>query len=150
MKQVSKKTTSKYSRTMYGFIHHYISHLNKSKIFAGIVMILLNIGTKLVPIQISESAETYLKQSVSKHLLVFAMAWMGTRDIYTAIGLMLLFIIMSEYMFNDKSKLCLLPSGYKTNNSEPIDNRTDTSGKALNQSDISNVIKMLENIKSKL
>ena len=61
-------------------LHLNILNLNNSKFFAGIVMIMLNIGTKFIPIQISESAEKYVKYSISRKLLVFTMAWMGTRD----------------------------------------------------------------------
>ena len=145
-----KKQHTKIPNTVYGYLHHYVGHLNNSKLFAGIVMILLNIGTKLIPIQISQSAEEYLKMSVGKNLLVFAMAWMGTRDIYTAIGLTFIFIILSEYMFNDKSSLCIVPSVYKMNRSESINNITDTYTKSVSSTDITNVIKMLEDIKTKI
>ena len=144
------KKPAKIPHTVSGYLHHYVGHLNNSKLFAGIVMILLNIGTKLVPIQISQSAEEYLKKSVGKNLLVFAMAWMGTRDIYTAIGLTFIFIILSEYMFNDKSSLCIVPSIYKANIPEAINNITDSSSKAVSATDITNVIKMLEEIKTKV
>jgi len=62
-------------------------YLNNSKFFAGVVMILLNVGSKFIQIQFSKSTEEYMKYSVSKQLLVFSMAWMGTRDIYTSLGL---------------------------------------------------------------
>ena len=69
------------------FIHNHIMFLNNSKFFAGVVMILLNIGSKFISIQFSKSTEEYLKMNVTKQLLVFAMAWMGTRDIYVALVL---------------------------------------------------------------
>ena len=67
------------------FLHFNILHVNNSKFFAGTVMILLNIGSRLIPLQISASAEEYIKHSFHKSLLVFAIAWMGTRDIYTSL-----------------------------------------------------------------
>ena len=66
------------------FVHNHIMFLNNSKFFAGVVMILLNVGSKFISIQFSKSTEEYLKMNVTKQLLVFAMAWMGTRDIYTS------------------------------------------------------------------
>jgi hypothetical protein len=54
-----------------------------------------------------------MKYTVSKQLLVFAMAWMGTRDIYTALGLTAIFTILSEYLFNEESRLCVVPSKYR-------------------------------------
>jgi len=79
------------------YLNHHIMYLNNSKFFAGVIMILLNVGSKFITIQFSKSTEEYMKWSVSKQLLVFAMAWMGTRDIYTALGLTAVFTILSEY-----------------------------------------------------
>jgi hypothetical protein len=95
------------------YVNHHILYLNNSKFFAGVVMILLNIGSKFITIQFSKSTEEYLKWSVSKQLLVFAMAWMGTRDIYAALGLTAVFTILSDYIFNEESSLCIVPHKYR-------------------------------------
>jgi hypothetical protein len=96
-----------------GYINHHIMYLNNSKFFAGIIMILLNVGSKFITIQFSKSSEEYMKYTVSKQLLVFSMAWMGTRDIYTALGLTAVFTILSEYLFNEESNLCIVPQKYR-------------------------------------
>ena len=96
-----------------GFIHNHIMFLNNSKFFAGVVMILLNIGSKFIAIQFSRSTEEYLKMNVTKQLLVFAMAWMGTRDIYTALVLTAVFTILSDHLFNEESPYCLVPEKYR-------------------------------------
>lgn len=95
------------------YINHHVMYLNNSKFFAGVVMILLNVGSKFIQIQFSKSTEEYMKYSVSKQLLVFSMAWMGTRDIYTALGLTAVFTILSEYLFNEESSLCIVPHKYR-------------------------------------
>ena len=96
-----------------GYINHHIMYLNNSKFFAGVIMILLNIGSKFITIQFSKSTEEYMKWTVSKQLLVFSMAWMGTRDIYAALGLTAVFTILSEYLFNEESSLCIVPEKYR-------------------------------------
>ena len=96
-----------------GYLNHHIMYLNNSKFFAGVIMILLNIGSKFITIQFSKSTEEYMKYSVTKQLLVFAMAWMGTRDIYTALGLTAVFTILSDYLFNEESALCMVPHKYR-------------------------------------
>ena len=73
------------------FVNNHILYLNNSKFFAGVVMILLNVGSKFISIQFSKSSEEYLKMTVTKQILVFSMAWMGTRDIYTALVLTAVF-----------------------------------------------------------
>ena len=105
-----------------GYINHHVMYLNNSKFFAGVVMILLNIGSKFITIQFSKSTEEYMKWSVSKQLLVFAMAWMGTRDIYTALGLTAVFTILSDYLFNEESTLCMVPHKYRV-----LDKLVDTN-----------------------
>jgi hypothetical protein len=95
------------------YLNHHVMYLNNSKFFAGVVMILLNVGSKFIQIQFSKSTEEYMKYSVSKQLLVFSMAWMGTRDIYTALGLTAVFTILSEYLFNEESSLCIVPYQYR-------------------------------------
>jgi hypothetical protein len=95
------------------YMNHHILYLNSSKFFAGVIMILLNIGSKFIQIQFSKSTEEYMKYSVSKQLLIFSMAWMGTRDIYTALGLTAVFTILSDYLFNEESSLCIVPHEYR-------------------------------------
>jgi hypothetical protein len=70
---------------------------------------MLNIGSKFISVQFSKSTEEYLKYTLSKQILVFAMVWMATRDIYTALGLTAVFIVLSEYLFNEESQYCLVP-----------------------------------------
>lgn len=95
------------------YVNHNIMYMNNSKFFAGIIMILLNVGSKFIQIQFSKSTEEYMKYTVTKQLLVFAMAWMGTRDIYTALGLTAIFTILSDHLFNEESGLCIVPHKYR-------------------------------------
>ena len=41
------------------------------------------------------------------------MAWMGTRDIYTALGLTAVFTVLSDHLFNEESHLCIVPQQYR-------------------------------------
>jgi len=89
------------------------SKLNQSKIFAGILIIVLNIGSRIIPINLSKSTENFLKKVVPRDLIIFAIAWMGTRDIFTALFLTACFIIFFDYLINFESKMCCVPSKYK-------------------------------------
>ena len=97
----------------FGYLNHHIMYLNNSKFFAGVIMILLNVGSKFISIQFSKSTEEYMKWTVSKQLLVFSMAWMGTRDIYAALGLTAVFTILSDHLFNEESSFCIVPHKYR-------------------------------------
>jgi hypothetical protein len=95
------------------YINQHVIFLNNNKFFAGIIMILLNIGSKFIMVEFSKSTQEYMKYTVCKQILVFAMAWMGTRDIYTSLGLTAIFTILSEYLFNEESQLCVVPPEYR-------------------------------------
>lgn len=126
-----------------GYLNHHIMYLNNSKFFAGIIMILLNVGSKFITIQFSKSTEEYMKWTVSKQLLVFSMAWMGTRDIYTALGLTAVFTILSEYLFNEESHLCIVPPKYRV-----LDKLIDINNDgAVNDVELSAAIAVLERAK---
>ena len=125
------------------YVNHHVMYLNNSKFFAGIVMILLNVGSKFIQIQFSRSTEEYMKWSVSKQLLVFAMAWMGTRDIYTALGLTAIFTILSDYLFNEESSLCIVPPKYRI-----LDKLVDTNEDGVvTEPELSAAIAVLEKAK---
>ncbi len=96
-----------------GFLNHHVSYLNQSKYFAGLCMIMLNIGSKFVSIEFSKSAEQYFKLNVTKQILVFSMAWMATRDIYTALVITAVFVVLSEHLFNEESQYCVVPHKYR-------------------------------------
>jgi hypothetical protein len=94
-----------------GFIKHinyfYLKHINESKFAVGIAMILLNVGSKYVDFKFTKSQEQLLRNGIARELLIFTIVFMGTRDILYAIVLTAAFIILSEFVFNDKSKYCL-------------------------------------------
>ena len=125
------------------FINNHIMYLNNSKFFAGVVMILLNVGSKFISIQFSKSSEEYLKMTVTKQLLVFSMAWMGTRDIYTALVLTAVFTVLSDHLFNEESPYCCVPEKYRVL-STLIDTNNDGD---ISQDEINNAITILENAK---
>jgi len=125
------------------FLHEHIQYLNSSKFFAGIVMILLNVGSKFISIQFSKSTEEYLKFSLSKQLLVFSMAWMGTRDIYVALGLTAVFVILSDHLFNEESGYCIVPHKYRV-----LDKLVDTNNdQVISDSEINSAVAILEKAK---
>jgi hypothetical protein len=125
------------------FVNNHILYLNNSKFFAGIVMILLNVGSKFISIQFSKSSEEYLKMTVTKQLLVFSMAWMGTRDIYTALVLTAVFTVLSDHLFNEESPYCCVPEKYRVL-SKIMDTNKDGE---ISQEEINNAITILENAK---
>ncbi len=96
-------------KSMLGPIHQAVTTINKSKIFAGVVMIILNIASKFVNVKLTTSQETYLRKYISGELFVFATCWLGTRDLYISLGVAILFFIFTSYIFNEDSKIGIIP-----------------------------------------
>lgn len=92
----------------------FIDKINGSKFFAGFVMILLNIGSRYVKIDISKAQEQYLKKSLGRHMLVFATTWLGTKDLLIALALTAIFNVFVDYLLNEESKFCIVPKKYRT------------------------------------
>lgn len=125
------------------YVNQHVIFLNNNKFFAGMVMILLNIGSKFIMVEFSKSTQEYMKYTVCKQILVFAMAWMGTRDIYTSLGLTAIFTILSEYLFNEESQLCVVPPEYRV-----LHKLADTNNDGIvSETELSAAIAVLEKAK---
>jgi hypothetical protein len=111
---MSKSKMVKAAQNMAKYLHENIININNSKLFAGVMIITLNIASKFVNIKLSKSMESYLKFTFSKQILIFAIAWMGTRDIYVALFIAFVFIVCVDYLFNENSAFCCLPETFIT------------------------------------
>jgi uncharacterized protein (DUF1778 family) len=99
-----------------------VQNMNNSKIFAGVMIITLNIASKFVNIKLGKTMEAYLKYSFSRQILVFAIAWMGTRDIYVAFLMTILFTIATEFLFHEDSQFFILSQETKEHYCNLLDN----------------------------
>jgi hypothetical protein len=71
-----------------------------------------------VQLNLSESTEEYLKHILKKEILVFAIAWMGTRNIYYSLIITACFIIIADHLTNEESEYCILPQHIRERNKE--------------------------------
>jgi hypothetical protein len=116
-------------KSLFNYLHNQIQAVNDSKIFAGLMIIVLNVVSRFVNINLSKSMESYLKYTVSRQLLVFSIAWMGTRDIYIATFITVCFIILSEYLFNEDSALCILSEDFQDYHNTVLENNKENDNK---------------------
>ena len=137
-----KEGTNSFTK-FFSFIHDHVQAINNSKIFAGLMIITLNIVSKFANIKLSKTLEAYFKYTFSRQILIFAIAWMGTRDIYTAIGLTAAFTILSDYLFNEESRFCIVPHEYRILH-KLIDTNNDG---VVSESEITSAIAVLEKAK---
>ena len=124
--------------------HKGIMTLNNNKFFAGLIMLILNIGSKYITIEFSPSQEAYLKNNIGRQFLIFAILWMGSRDIYISLIMTAVFIILADYLFNETSNFCILPSKFTKLNKEltnTIDKNNDGNISKKEIRDALNILK---------
>lgn len=105
------KKTSKTSKTSSPF--DFLNVLNDNKYFAGVVMLVMNIGSKYITIELSKTQEAYFRYTLGRQIIIFSILWVGTRDITISLVLTAVFILLVDYLFNENSKFCIIPEKYK-------------------------------------
>jgi hypothetical protein len=86
--------------------------------------------------------ESYLKYTFSKQILVFAIAWMGTRDIYIALFITFVFVICMEYLFHEDSQFYVLPESFRDHHLTLLEN--EKNGDNITEEDIKKAKEILE------
>jgi hypothetical protein len=90
-----------------------LQSLNSSKLLVGISMIMLNLGSRYLILDLSEGTQQILKLSIVRRITLFCVFFLGTRDIKISFILTAAFIILSSGLFNENSKLCVLSKSQK-------------------------------------
>lgn len=70
--------------------------LNDNKFFLGAMLILLNIGSRHLVDEYSTNPDEYDRNLVLRRLAVFAVCFVGTRDLVTSILLTAGFVILAQ------------------------------------------------------
>ena len=149
------KNFFKYNKNMN--INNFFNNISTNKLFIGLMMIFMNLGSRYIEIKLTKGQEMILK-NIAREVLIFTIAFMGSRDIFIALIITAVFIILSNFVFNENSKFNVLPEKYKkimnvidTNNDgkisqEEIDKAYEILKKAKNQEDLNNKTTMLNNM----
>ena len=117
------------------YLNTLIQKTNTNPYFIGLMMILLNIGSKYVVMELSDTQEQFLSNVIVRRLLVFTIFFIGTRDVYISFVLTTIFIIFVSGLFNEKSKYCILPKRMK---------HTPKEGRTISEEEIKYAEKILE------
>ena len=70
--------------------------LNDNKFFLGVMLILLNIGSRHLVDEFSTDPKVYTQNIILRRLAVFAVCFVGTRDLVTSLLLTAGFIIIAQ------------------------------------------------------
>jgi hypothetical protein len=81
----------------------FVQYVEASPMFAGIMMLLLNIGSRYITHEYSDNDEEYQQNIMLRRLAVFAVCFIGTRSIITSLLLTAAFVVLSAGIFRGKS-----------------------------------------------
>jgi hypothetical protein len=84
-----------------------MASVNSNPYFIGLMMLLLNLGGRFLALEISKEQEKFLSHPVVRRFFLFAVLFVGTRNLIIAAGLTVIVIILLGYLFNENSELCL-------------------------------------------
>lgn len=122
----------------------FVNNLNTNKLFIGIMMIFMNLGSRYIEIKLTKTQESLLKRA-AREILIFTIAFIGTRDIIISLIITAVFLILSKYVFNEHSKFNLIPDKLKNLESH-IDINND--GK-ISEEEINKAIQILKDVNKK-
>jgi hypothetical protein len=81
----------------------HINYATSSPFFIGIMMLLLNIGSRYITHEFSDNDEEYSQNILLRRLTIFAVCFIGTRDVVVSIILTAAFVILSAGFIRGKS-----------------------------------------------
>lgn len=141
---IKKSKSNKIPNTLLGRLDYGIQSLNQNKFFIGILMLILNVFSKYVELKLTKTQEAYFKNNFIRQIFIFAVLWSGTRDIYISILMTAAFVILTDHLFNEESKFCIIPQYWSDKMKQAID--TDGDGK-LSDQEIEHAIQILQRAK---
>ena len=98
---------------MFEILDGFLSWINNSKLVMALLMLILNVGSKYVDFGFSKTQEQILRNGLNRELLIFAISFTATRDIFISIIITSGFFIVSNILFHEESKHCIIPKRMK-------------------------------------
>ena len=124
-------------------INYGINSINSSQFFIAIIMLIMNVGSKYAAVNFSKTQEAYLKSILGRQLLIFSVVFMATRNLITSLIILLIFVVLADYAFNEESRFCVLPQTFKE-----LKNTLDTNNDGkVSQKEVEDAMKILKEAK---
>lgn len=97
------------------YVNYAVEQFNNNRYLAGVAMIMFNIGSRYLVVDMNKNTENLLKSKIMRRLTLFSIFFIATRDLVTSFILTTAFLVMTMNLFNEESKYCVLPKGFKDN-----------------------------------
>lgn len=90
-----------------------LNNINTNKYFYAVAMILLNMGSKYIDVDLGDEHKKFLSSKVIRRIAIFTVAFVATRDVIASLIITSCFVIIVLNLFNVKSENCILPENYR-------------------------------------
>jgi hypothetical protein len=85
-----------------------IQDINMNPYLLGFAYILLNLGGRFMVLSVTPAQEAFLQNIIFRPLLLFAIMFIGTRNLVVAFWLTLVILVVLHYLLNENSDWYLL------------------------------------------
>lgn len=76
-----------------------LSCINENKYIIGLTMIMLNIGARFIIDELDDDLRKVISNTVVRRVVIFCSFFMATKDLFTAIVLTIIFVILINEVF---------------------------------------------------
>ena len=138
----NNKFKEKNSINLLNNLNSIINSINQNKFVIAISLILLNVGSKYINLNLTSGQEKLIK-SISGEILIFAISFMASRDIIVSLIVTSIFSLLQRFFLNESSNYCVLPDNYK----QLINMIDQNNDEKVSKQEVDRVIKLLEKTK---
>jgi hypothetical protein len=110
-----------------------LSCINENKYMIGITMIMLNIGARFIIDELDDDLRKIISNTIVRRVVIFCSFFMATKDLFTAIVLTIIFVIMINEVFAKELD-------------ELEDDDDEGKGGSFNKKELENAIQKLKTI----
>jgi hypothetical protein len=89
-----------------------LEDLNTNKYILGVCMIMFNLGSKYLVLDISKSQEMFFKSVVIRRVTLFSIFFVATRDLVKSLILTAVFVVIALGILHEDSKYNILPPSF--------------------------------------
>jgi len=115
-------------------IQDSLSCINENKYIIGLTMIMLNIGARFIIDELGDDLRKIMSNKIVRRIIIFCSFFMATKDLFTAIVLTIVFVILINEVFASEDA-----------DDENKDKKKDKGG-SFNKNELEKAIQQLKTI----
>jgi len=94
------------------YLNNLTLKLNNNKYFVGMMMVMLNLGSRYIFLEMGKVHDQFFNQKIVRRALIFTVFFVATRDILASVLLSAFFIVFVLELTHEKSPYCIIPKGF--------------------------------------